>query len=63
MARQVKKIGKQDMYRSQKPKVKQETVKKVIDEETQDQIMYLGADLKSLAEQQALNASPSKKWL
>jgi len=36
MARQVKKIGKQDMYRSQKPKVNIKTEKKVIDEDTQD---------------------------
>jgi len=39
-----------DMQRSKKPKVKQEKVKKIIDDDTQDQLMYLGTDLKTLAE-------------
>ena len=60
MNRKVKKVGKQDMYRSQKPKVKQEVKKKVIDEETQDQILYLGGDLKTLAEQALANAASGK---
>ena len=45
-----KKVGKQEMFRSKKPDVKQEMVKKVIDEDTQDQRNYLGIDLKSLEE-------------
>ena len=49
------------MSRSEKPKIKQEQVKKIIDEETQDQMRYLGGDFKTLAEQAeeqaALNAA------
>lgn len=59
MARQVKKIGKQDMYRSEKPKIKEKKKKETIDEESQDQKMYLGNSLKELAEQAQL--SPEKK--
>jgi len=36
MNRQVKKIGKVDMERSEKPKVKQQEVRKIEDEETLD---------------------------
>jgi hypothetical protein len=36
MQRKFVKLGKQEMYRSSKPKIKQETVKKVVDEEAQD---------------------------
>ena len=55
MNRQVKKIGKVDMERSEKPKVKQQEVRKIEDEETLDQRMYLGLDLKSLAEEAEAN--------
>jgi len=34
MHSKAKKTGKQEMFRSQKPKVKQEKVKKIIDEDT-----------------------------
>ena len=37
----VKKFGKPSTIRSSKPKIKQKTVKKVVDEETQDQLNYL----------------------
>lgn len=46
----VKKFGKPTTTRSAKPKIKQKTVKKVIDEETMDQMTYLGLELKDLAE-------------
>jgi len=36
MNRQVKKTGKVDMERSEKPRIKQETVRKIEDEETLD---------------------------
>jgi len=36
MNRQVKKIGKDDKVRSEKPKVKQKQVRKIEDEETLD---------------------------
>ena len=50
MENQKQHFGKMDMQRSKKPKVKQLVVKKIIDEDTMDQITYLGNDLKSLAE-------------
>lgn len=43
-----KKFGKPSTSRSEKPKLKKKEVKKVIDEETLDQIMYLGLELKAL---------------
>ena len=46
----VKKFGKPSTTRSAKPKIKQKTVKKVIDEETQDQLTYLQMELKDVAE-------------
>ena len=48
MKDKVKRVGKMEMTRSQKPKVKQEKVQKVIDQETQDQRLYLGTDLKTM---------------
>ena len=51
MMREVKKIGRPDMNRSEKPKVKQLEVKKIEDEETLDQKLYLGIDLKNLPEE------------
>ena len=42
----VKKFGKPSTTRSAKPKIKQKTVKKVIDEDTLDQLEYLGLELK-----------------
>ena len=38
------------MSRHEKPKVKHEEKKVVIDEETQDQLRYLGGDLQTLME-------------
>ena len=46
----VKKFGKPSTVRSAKPKIIQKTVKKVIDEETQDQLTYLELELKDVAE-------------
>ena len=44
-----KKTGKGlGMYRSEKPKIKQVTIKKDKDPETMDQEYYLGLDLKKL---------------
>lgn len=51
----VKKFGKPNTSRSAKPKIKQKTVKKVIDEETLDQLMYLGLELKTMEEQANAN--------
>ena len=48
MNRVVKKIGKKDMKRSEKREFTIKTVEKKIDEETQDQLYYLGLDLKEL---------------
>ena len=50
MNKKVKKIGKLQMGRSEKPKVKQEVKKKEIDADTADQLQYLGLDLKALDE-------------
>jgi cell fate (sporulation/competence/biofilm development) regulator YmcA (YheA/YmcA/DUF963 family) len=46
----VKKIGKKEMYRSNKPKVKHVEKKIDIDPDTVDQFTYLGGDFKALAE-------------
>lgn len=48
MNRVVKKIGKKDMKRSEKREFTIKKVEKKIDEETQDQLYYLGLDLKEL---------------
>ena len=47
----VKKFGKPSTSRSAKPKIKQKTVKKVVDEETQDQLTYLGLELKDVPDE------------
>ena len=44
----VKKFGKPATSRSAKPKIKQKIVKKEMDEETRDQLMYLGLELKDV---------------
>jgi len=46
----VKKIGKKQMYASDKPKVKHVEKKVVIDPDTADQIRYLGGDFNTLHE-------------
>ena len=46
----VKKFGKPTTSRSAKPKIIQKTVKKTIDPDTQDQLTYLGLELKEVAE-------------
>ena len=48
MNRVVKKIGKQDMKRSEKRALTIKKVEKKIDEEEQDQLYYLGLNLKEL---------------
>ena len=42
----VKKFGKPNTTRSAKPKIKQKVVKKVLDQETIDQLTYLEMELK-----------------
>ena len=49
MTNVVKKVGKMDMSRSQRPRVKMEEKKEVESEETLDQRRYLGGDLQTLA--------------
>lgn len=44
----VKKFGKPATSRSAKPKIKQKIVKKELDEETRDQLEYLGLELKDV---------------
>ena len=48
MNKKVKKIGKIPMTQSQKPKLEKKEVKKEIDADTADQLLYLGMDLKML---------------
>jgi hypothetical protein len=43
-----KKFGKPSTSRSEKPRLKKKEVKKVIDEDTLDQLTYLGLDLKAI---------------
>jgi len=43
------------MARSQKPDVKQKVVIKKLDEDTQDQLTYLGFDFNSLAQEAGAN--------
>jgi hypothetical protein len=50
MARKIKKVGKIPMARSEKEKLDKVEVEEVIDQETKDFTMYLGGDLKTLAE-------------
>ena len=48
--RVAKKIGKKEMYRSAKEKVKHVEKKVVVDDETLDYFQYLGGDIKTLVE-------------
>ena len=50
----VKKFGKPVTSRSAKPKIKQKVTKKVIDEKTQDEITYLGLELKDVPDDQGV---------
>ena len=51
MNRVVKKIGKKDMQRSEKVKIKNDVVKVQIDQDTLDQLYYLGLNLSDLEQQ------------
>ena len=48
MNKKVKKIGKMKMTRSEKPQLEKKEVVKEIDEDTADQMLYLGYDLKTM---------------
>lgn len=50
MNRVVKKIGKKDMKRSEKAALEVKKVEKLIDQDEQDQLYYLGLNLKELPE-------------
>lgn len=50
MQRTVKKVGKQDMIRSEKEALKKKEVTKEVPEELQDQLYYLGEEFDKLAE-------------
>lgn len=51
----VKKFGKPNTTRSAKPKMKQKVVKRVIDPETQDELNYLGMELKDFPDEATTN--------
>ena len=55
--KRVKKFGKPVTARSDKPKIKQKKVKTVVDEDTLDQRLYLGLELKDVQEANAREES------